>query len=627
MQQMYETEARVEYEKARKQGQKEYSSRTARGLRGTLLVLDEVAEQNRVMAYVKRPTMEVPLSLVIGTYTSSRAYSFSAGFMPLHPEGSEFSHKWISLCAALLEEGLRDAVQVYEYMWHYYVVEGNKRVSVLKHLGAPTVRAEITRMIPQLDADDPDTAVYYAFLGYDQRGLFKGARLSTAEKYRQLEELERFLLKDAPEGTVVDYNNIYLQFHAACFKVQPKMPVGDVMLEYLRLYGIPYETVLSEITSRIQAMQPQLELLSQPEKEPTLVLDPKEEVAETFVQRLFSPRRTARILFGYEDGRTERNWIGAHEKGRRAMQEEMGTRVETRFLDHLTPENCYDMLSQQTDTDLVLVTSTRLATPALRFALEHPDIMTLVYSRVRQDSRISTYYGRYYEVVFLCGVAAGYLTQTGKVAYITPHTNKRFTPDINAFGMGVKTVNPRAEVILVQKNVSPFDPTTCRLGLLEAAAQGADVALTPLYEGLELPGIPEDAFSAVTMLEGDGRPVRYICSPAWDWGRFYTEIARSYLNNSLDVLKFIGRDEAGVAGLWWGLGTGVLRFRMAETLHPAAQNLLDYLRNSISLGRFNPFHGPIMDRDGALRVPGKSDPKPYDILNMEWIADFIRIIE
>ncbi|MDD2428585.1 MAG: BMP family ABC transporter substrate-binding protein [Eubacteriales bacterium] len=627
MQHVFEVEARSEYEKARKQGQKDYSARTARGLRGTLLVLDEVAEQNRVMAYVKRPTMEIPLSLIIGTYTSSRAYSFSASFLPLHHEGSEFSYKWIALYAALLEEGLRDAIQVYEYMWHYYVVEGNKRVSVLKHLGAPTVRAEITRMIPQLDPDDPDTAVYYAFLHYDRKGLFKGVRLSTAEKYRHLEEMERFLVKDAPEGTTVDYNNIYLQFHSACAQVQPALPVGDVMLEYFRLYGIPYDTVLSEITSRVLAMQPQLELISQPDKEPTLVLDPKEEVTESLVSRLFSPRRTARILFGYEEGRTESNWIGAHEKGRRAMQQEMGARVETRYLDHLSIDNCYETLSQNTDTDLVLLTSTNLATPALRFALEHPDIMTLVYSRVRQDSRLSTYYGRYYEVVFLCGVAAGFMTKTGKVAYVTPQTDKRYTPDVNAFGLGVKSVNPRAEVMLVQKNVSPFDPASCRLGLVEAAAQGADVALTPRYDRLDLPGVPDDAFSAVVEIDEGGRPFRYICSPAWDWGRYYTEIARSYLNNSLDVLKFIGRDEAGVAGLWWGIGTGVLRFRMAEAVHPAAQNLLHYLRNSIALGRFNPFHGPVFDRDGVLRVASKSDPKPYDILNMEWIADFIRIIE
>ena len=44
----------------------------------------------------------------------------------------EFTDKWKQLCESHLEEGIREPVLVYEYMNRFYVLEGNKRVSVLK---------------------------------------------------------------------------------------------------------------------------------------------------------------------------------------------------------------------------------------------------------------------------------------------------------------------------------------------------------------------------------------------------------------------------------------------------------------------------------------------------------------
>ena len=205
-------EARYEYLRALRAGQRDYSARTAKGERGNLIALDELTSQSRIVAYMKRPQREISLARVVGTYTSARANSFSSNFMPLHPENSEFASKWISLCAIHMGEGLRDAVQVYEYLWHYYVIEGNKRVSILKHYGSPSVRADITRVVPQLDERDPDTAVYYAYLKYDKDGFFKNLRLSSEANYELMTELEQRFARtmDLPDN--VNYNTMYLQF-------------------------------------------------------------------------------------------------------------------------------------------------------------------------------------------------------------------------------------------------------------------------------------------------------------------------------------------------------------------------------------------------------------------------------
>ena len=63
--------------------------------------------------------------------------------MPLLDWGTEFSAKWASLSDSQDNEGFRDPIKVYEFMNKIYVLEGNKRVSVLKYFNAVTVNAEV----------------------------------------------------------------------------------------------------------------------------------------------------------------------------------------------------------------------------------------------------------------------------------------------------------------------------------------------------------------------------------------------------------------------------------------------------------------------------------------------------
>ncbi len=629
MEASFNQQAREIYERANRLAQRDYSAKTARGERGLLMALDDIIGQSRAVAYMKQPQREISLKRVVGTYTAARARSFADNFMPLHPVMSEFASKWSNLCAIHMSEGLRDPVQVYEYMWHYYVVEGNKRVSILKYFDAPTVQAEITRVVPQLDEDDPETTLYYAYLHYDNQGMFKNIQLSSAEKYEQLSQIEEALrtAEDLPEK--VNHNSMFLQFEGAYDTTQCSLPLGDAFLEYLRLYGLPVEVTMSQVAERISAMKPQMDLVSQPQAEPELVLSPVEAPAPGLFSWLKGQRKNAKVVFAYPEGRTDDNWIGAHEHGRQVMQSTLGDKVIASMVDGLTPENVYEKLDESAGgADLLLITASSLTLPALRFALEHPNCLTLVYSRVRQDYRVGTYYGRYYEPMFLCGAVAGMATRTGRVGYVTPRIDyKRHTADINAFGLGVRSVRPDAQVYLVWRDVLPEAPETCALGLKTAASLGADVAYTPLVKGVIKAQAPEHVLSLVGRLNERGELDSYLAAPQWDWGRYYTEIVRSYLNGSLDILRVIDKGDPSVAGLWWGLGAGVLRFRLNKSLESSGSNLLQYLRGAIGHGHFNPFYGPIRDQDGKLRVWQNNALKPYEILEMEWLCDFIQVVD
>jgi len=632
-------ECREIYEKARKQGQKEYNTRVSRGENGHLAVLGDRLGQCDVLAYVKQPLRDISVDRVAGTYTASRAQSFSAGFMPLHQLNSEFASKWTRLCCAHLNEGIRDPITVYEYLWRYYVVEGNKRVSVLKYYGAVSFSAEITRIIPRLDSDNLDTRRYHAFLEYARNGLFQELELSDPDRYERLYRQERRLLAELPEDEHPDFNRMYRFFEDCCHKAGCTMPVGDAFAEYLHIYCFPLHITADELQSRIVRLKPQLKLIENPEP-PMLILD-REQEETPLLRQIFSNRRRANLVFAYGPGRTADNWLGAHERGRLAMQEALGERVTSSCIDGLVQGNAYNILTERAaDADVLFVTSSVLVNPALRFSLDHPECLTLLYSSARGDRLLPTYFGRYYEAVFLCGVAAGLYTRTGMTAYVTPKVlPPRYTSDINAFALGVRSVNRTARVILSTRGVEPYDNETCAGAIRELAQAGTDVVLTPLYNGLRTrEGIPENIFSALFSLDRDG-PADFLAAPGWNWEVFYTAIAESYLSGGLEVLKSYRRGDAAVTGFWWGLGSGVIDFKLPESdglsepgnvsgwAPPTTDNLLRYLRGSIRRGLYNPFHGPVTDQTGVLRIPPHTDPPPLEIMRMDWYEQSVELWE
>ena len=619
-----------EYDRARKRGQKEFAARRARGESGLIPVLDSKREENGVLAVVAQSMRPISLNRIVGTYQASRSNSFAANFMPLLSSDTEFANKWINLCDAHLESGIRDPIRVYEYLWKYYVAEGNKRVSVLKYFEASSFEAEIIRLIPQWDENDADIQRYYTFLAYSKKGVFSDIELSEARKYERLYRIEQRLIAELdPSLDPPDYNGLYTRFESAYLLTNCTLSLGDAFLEYLHIYGFPVGIMPDELTARILTLKPQLDILVHP-PEPRLVLEEESEAAEpSLFARLLPVHRNPKVVFAFSGERAQNNWLGAHEQGRLAMQAELGEKVDSRVLDLPERDEAYDLLCQEAgDAGLLFVTTPSLMNPVLRFALEHPNCLTLVYSRMQHHYRLHTYFGRYHEAVFLCGVAAGQHTKSGTVAYITPHLSyARFTSDINAFAIGVHTVRPEARVLMVTRNVDPKDTATCQLGVKTAAEMGADVVLTPHYPALSLPELPYTAFSALISVAPDGKPVRYLAAPDWNWERFYTAMVRSYLNGSLSALIGIDQNESPITSFWWGLGGGVVDVRLGSWSSGTPNNLVRYLRGSIARNLYNPFHGPVTDNEGVIRIPAHSDPQPADIIKMRYLVAGVEVVD
>ena len=138
-----------DYMSALKLGKKEYHACVNKGKYPYLPVMENMMEEKSIDSEVSLGIDQIPLRLVVGTCTAGRTNAFADNWMPILEWGSEFSAKWASLSDSQVNEGIRDPIKVYEYMNKFYVLEGNKRVSVLKYFKAVTVNAQVIRKIPK----------------------------------------------------------------------------------------------------------------------------------------------------------------------------------------------------------------------------------------------------------------------------------------------------------------------------------------------------------------------------------------------------------------------------------------------------------------------------------------------
>ena len=119
---MSTTQAREEYVKAQKMGLKELKECTAAGKPTNPAVLDELLPSAADDIYKEVGLVEIPVSRVVGTKSAGRITAFSATFLPLLNEDSEFGIKWRNLCDAhMSDEGIREPILCYEYLGNFYI--------------------------------------------------------------------------------------------------------------------------------------------------------------------------------------------------------------------------------------------------------------------------------------------------------------------------------------------------------------------------------------------------------------------------------------------------------------------------------------------------------------------------
>ena len=620
---MNRSEAMTEYERAQKLGTRDYREAIAAGRYPYLPVLDDILENARVEAQLPVGVVEIPLELIVGTKTAGRTAAFASNFMPLLGTDTEFASKWVNLCQAHVEEGIRDPIRCYEYLGRFYVQEGNKRVSVLKYFGADSIGANVTRVVPRY-ADRPEIRVYYEFLDFyavsgvyylqlTQEGGY--ARLQTAMGKKPGEKWT-----DEDRTNVRSLYNWVRKAYLAHGGADMHLSAGDVLVMMLQVYGYQpmQEKTPAQIARDMDAMWDDVLARDRPD---SLKLSTQPAQPETgspsLLKRILPGIRTQnpshlRVAFVNEKTPETSTWTNSHEFGRTQLDQVFEGKVETVAYNGARPGVNDDELVEQAiaeGADIVFTTTPRLAEASLRAAVQHPEVRILNCSMDLPYASIRTYYSRIYEAKFITGAIAGAMAANDRIGFVASYPMLGVPANINAFALGARMVNPRVRIDL-QWTCLPGNP------LREFAGKGITVVSgrdTPV------PGRPSREFGIFQIKPGG--VLQDLASPFWHWGQFYEHVVRSVLDGSWNKEKS-GADGKAV-NYWWGMNSGVIDVLFSRELPHDLRRLASILRSGIMSGAVDPFACHIVAQGGGLKNDGLHGFSPDEILHMDWLCDAV----
>lgn len=611
---MSRSDAIEQYNHALKLGQKYYRDAMNRGVYPYTVVLDDILDDKTVSGYENIGLIQIPSELIVGTKSAGRTFALAGNFMPILGEETEFGSKWVSLCEAhLSEEGIRDPVKCFEYMGRFYVEEGNKRVSVLKSYGDPTIQGMVTRIVPSYSADR-DVQIYYEFMRFYSRSRMYGVRFHHSGGYTKLQAL--LGMDPEHEWTEVERRSFaagFSHFRDAFNRLNTDglhVTPAEALLVWLEVFSFAdiKELTLPQLVKELGALWPDIRALAGDPSENIKVRTEPEKTEDGFMSRFFGVGRMEHLnaAFIYAYSPEESAWIRAHDHGREYIEQRLGSRITVRTYSAYDHDYYGAMEKAVADgAQVIFATTSPMIEACRRISALHRHVKVLNCALSLPYTGVRMYYCRLYECKFITGAIAGAMAENNRIGYVASYPVFGVSAEINAFALGVRMTNPRAQVAL-RWSCIPGDP------LSEFTDAGISVISN------------KDATNPVNShwnyewgtykLQDDGNLLP-LAVPCWNWGRFYEKVIHRIMDGSYE-------DNASRAiNYWWGLDSGVIDIQLSEELPDGVRSMAELLKKGIAGGSIDPFRTRIIDRDGTVRNDGTRDFPAEELMTVDWLCD------
>ena len=337
-------------------------------------------------------------------------------------------------------------------------------------------------------------------------------------------------------------------------------------------------------------------------------------VALGFPSAAFSAE-PAKVGFIYVGPVSDHGWTYRHDQARLAVEKEFGNQVETTFVESVGEGPDAERVARElaeSGHQLIFSTSFGFMEPTLKAARDFPHVKFEHATGHKRADNMATYGARFYEGYYVAGVVAGRETKSGIIGHVASHPIPEVMRGINAFALGMRSVNPSAAVRVIWIN-SWYDPEKESAAAGALLDQGADV----IVQHTDSPAPLREAESRGARGFGQASDMRAFAPRAQmtaavnNWGPYYIRRVREFL---------AGRWRSG--DVWGGLSDNMIRMASYENMAPETAALARETEEKIRSGKLHPFQGPVRDQDGNIRVPAGEIPDDEFLLKMSgWYAE------
>lgn len=610
-----------DYLKAQKLGEREFRKAKADGRNPYPDALDDLVENIDTLSTEYVGIAEIPLNMIAGTKTSARQNSFADNFMPIMDRDTEFAAKWAHVYDYQMSEGISDPIEVYEYMWKFYVKEGNKRVSVMRYLNMISIPAEVTRLLPAR-SDDPKVQLYYEFLRFFRVAPIYEIVFTRIGSYEKLASIvHQNLTEKWPEDLVRNVEGSYFRFRSVFLgKGGGRLSISpsDAFLKYLDIYTMDslLDKSRSLLETRVSSIWNEL-LVDANDGRTSLQEAPvqgsRPNVIASILKRtpLFSEKNPLHASFIYYSDPDHSPWVSDNEIGRIYLNHSLeGIVTSTPYFDCSEPVAVVDAMEEavKNGSDVIFTTSPVFLMDTLRAALKYPKVRFINASCMTNTNAVRTYYARMYEVKFLLGMCAAMHCQNHRIGYLAEYPVYGMPFSLNAFAIGAAMIDPQVKIHLMWRCIQGAD--------IHAFAKEHDLHV---FSGLDQPDLNmNDAAYGVFEIKDDGT-IENIAAPVVNYGRYFELILKPIIDGNWDTAASVRSDQS--LNYWYGISSGVLDINITCRESYYSRKMIDCWKEAIVKGSFSVFEGELRSQNGIIQPAGSGRLSGEAIMKMNWLND------
>ncbi|MDR2632399.1 MAG: BMP family ABC transporter substrate-binding protein [Treponema sp.] len=316
-----------------------------------------------------------------------------------------------------------------------------------------------------------------------------------------------------------------------------------------------------------------------------------------------------KVGFVYIGTINDEGYTQAHDKGRLAI-EALG--VKTAYIENVAENaDCEKAIRDLIDQGCTAIYTNSFGFMdwTIKVAADYPQVYFGHCSGYKRAPNVSTYFGKIYQARYLSGIAAGLKTAANHIGYVAAMPIPEVIRGINAFTLGVQSVNPSATVEVIWTNTW-YDPSVEKQAALELLNKGCDVIAQ--HQDTTAPQIAAQERGAFAVgynvATANAAPRAYLTAPLFHWEVFY-----------VDDVKRIQAGTWTSRAYWEGFSNGTVSLdTLTANNAPGAADAINQARERIVAGTFEPFTGPLTDQSGTIKVPAGVKMSDDEIWNMNW---------
>ena len=326
--------------------------------------------------------------------------------------------------------------------------------------------------------------------------------------------------------------------------------------------------------------------------------------------------KPAKIAMVYISPRNDGGWTQAFDEARVKLEKDLDTKIQ--FVESV-PENAaaitpvVDRLIAR-GANIIVGTAFGYSDTFLELAKKYPKVAFLNGSGTTNAANLESFYGRTYESQYLCGMAAGAASKTGKLGFVAANPFGQVNWTVNAYELGALQINPKATVNVIFTGAWN-DPVKERAATMALIDSGADVIgqhvdtptpqIVAQERGMLGTGYHRDA--------SEFAPTSTICSSVWVWDRFLgPELKKIIAGN------WIAPANGALLSMQQG-GTDIV-LTPGDRISAADQAKIMAAREQLLHGQTLIYSGPLSDRDGQQRVAAGQHMADPELWKMDWFV-------